>query len=123
MFLCAGPDFQGSTGLGQVEMSRHIGRIFQQAGFQRGPRLCIVFVLQQAFPPGKVLLATPGGMAATLEALEATVGPGRLGLVHANDSLGSLLWCGTGPAADSKEQWALRDITPMALQHFGEASP
>ncbi|WP_261325833.1 deoxyribonuclease IV [Modestobacter marinus] len=32
-------------------------------------------------------LATPGGMAAALEALEATVGPGRLGLVHANDSL------------------------------------
>jgi len=32
-------------------------------------------------------LAAPGGMAATLDALEATVGPGRLGLVHANDSL------------------------------------
>jgi deoxyribonuclease-4 len=32
-------------------------------------------------------LATPGGMTATLDALEATVGPGRLGLVHANDSL------------------------------------
>ncbi|WP_308127971.1 deoxyribonuclease IV [Modestobacter italicus] len=32
-------------------------------------------------------LATPGGMAATLDALTATVGPGRLGLVHANDSL------------------------------------
>jgi deoxyribonuclease-4 len=32
-------------------------------------------------------LSVPGGMAATLEALEATVGPGRLGLVHANDSL------------------------------------
>jgi deoxyribonuclease IV len=32
-------------------------------------------------------LAAPGGMAATLDALVATVGPGRLGLVHANDSL------------------------------------
>ncbi|WP_409332070.1 deoxyribonuclease IV [Trujillonella humicola] len=32
-------------------------------------------------------LATPGGMTATLDALEAVVGPGRLGLVHANDSL------------------------------------
>jgi deoxyribonuclease-4 len=32
-------------------------------------------------------LAKPGGMAATLDALEAAVGPGRLGLVHANDSL------------------------------------
>jgi deoxyribonuclease IV len=32
-------------------------------------------------------LAAPGGMTATLDALEATVGPGRLALVHANDSL------------------------------------
>jgi deoxyribonuclease-4 len=32
-------------------------------------------------------LAAPGGMSATLDALTATVGPGRLGLVHANDSL------------------------------------
>ncbi|MFP5372202.1 MAG: TIM barrel protein, partial [Actinomycetes bacterium] len=32
-------------------------------------------------------LSVPGGMTATLEALEEAVGPGRLGLVHANDSL------------------------------------
>jgi deoxyribonuclease-4 len=32
-------------------------------------------------------LATPGGTTAMLDALEAAVGPGRLGLVHANDSL------------------------------------
>jgi deoxyribonuclease-4 len=32
-------------------------------------------------------ISVPGGMTATLDALEATVGPGRLGLVHANDSL------------------------------------
>ena len=32
-------------------------------------------------------LSVPGGMTTTLDALEATVGPGRLGLVHANDSL------------------------------------
>ena len=31
--------------------------------------------------------AVPGGMTATLDALVATAGPGRLGLVHANDSL------------------------------------
>ena len=31
-------------------------------------------------------LATPGGMTATLDALVATVGPGRLQLIHANDS-------------------------------------
>jgi len=32
-------------------------------------------------------LAAPGGMTATLDALVDTVGPGRLALVHANDSL------------------------------------
>jgi deoxyribonuclease-4 len=32
-------------------------------------------------------LSVRGGMTATLDALEATVGAGRLGLVHANDSL------------------------------------
>ena len=32
-------------------------------------------------------LSVPGGMTATLDALTTTVGPGRLGLVHANDSL------------------------------------
>jgi deoxyribonuclease-4 len=32
-------------------------------------------------------LSVAGGMSATLDVLEATVGPGRLGLVHANDSL------------------------------------
>ncbi|MEW2549452.1 deoxyribonuclease IV [Streptomyces sp. NPDC047002] len=31
-------------------------------------------------------LAGPGGMARTLDALVETVGPGRLGLIHANDS-------------------------------------
>jgi hypothetical protein len=47
------------------------------------------------------------------------VGGGSHGSLHANDSFGSLLWCGTGPSADSREQWALRDVVPMILEHFG----
>jgi hypothetical protein len=47
------------------------------------------------------------------------VGGGSHGSLHANDSLGSLLWCGTGPEADSREQWTLRDIVPMVCEHFG----
>ncbi len=47
------------------------------------------------------------------------VGGGSHGSLHANDSLGSLIWCGTGPdSADEKEQWALRDVTPMIWDHF-----
>ena len=47
------------------------------------------------------------------------IGGGSHGSLHANDSHGTLLWCGTGPEKDAREQWALRDITPMVLEHFG----
>ena len=47
------------------------------------------------------------------------VGGGSHGALHANDSLGSLIWCGTGPPADCREQWSLRDIVPMIDEHFG----
>jgi hypothetical protein len=46
------------------------------------------------------------------------VGGGSHGSLHANDSLGSLIWCGTGPPASSREQWTLRDITPLVVDHF-----
>jgi hypothetical protein len=49
------------------------------------------------------------------------VGGGSHGSLHANDSLGSLIWCGTGPAAASREQWTLRDIVPLVCDHFGLA--
>jgi predicted AlkP superfamily pyrophosphatase or phosphodiesterase len=48
------------------------------------------------------------------------VGGGSHGSLHRSDSLGALLWCGTGP--DSREhraQWSLRDVTPMIREHFG----
>jgi type I phosphodiesterase/nucleotide pyrophosphatase len=49
-------------------------------------------------------------------------GGGSHGSLHANDSFGSLLWCGTGPdSADAREQWSLRDILPMVCEHFGLA--
>ena len=47
------------------------------------------------------------------------VGGGSHGALHANDSLGSLIWCGTGPPADAREQWSLRDVVPMIDAHFG----
>jgi hypothetical protein len=48
------------------------------------------------------------------------VGGGSHGSLHRSDSLGALLWCGTGP--DSREvraQWSLRDIATMVREHFG----
>jgi hypothetical protein len=48
------------------------------------------------------------------------IGGGSHGSLHANDSYGSLLWCGTGPdSADARPQWSLRDVVPMVREHFG----
>jgi hypothetical protein len=48
------------------------------------------------------------------------IGGGSHGSLHANDSYGSLIWCGTGPkSTDAREQWTLRDVVPMVLDHFG----
>ena len=52
----------------------------------RHPRVGVCFDTCHAWAAGHDL-SVPGGMTATLDALEAAVGPGRLGLVHANDSL------------------------------------
>ena len=41
------------------------------------------------------------------------VGGGSHGSLHANDSNAALIWTGTGPEKSAREQWALRDITPM----------
>ncbi|WP_456599766.1 deoxyribonuclease IV [Blastococcus sp. SYSU DS0616] len=56
------------------------------AALEHHPLLGVCFDTCHAWAAGHDL-AAPGGMSATLEALEATVGPGRLGLVHVNDSL------------------------------------
>jgi predicted AlkP superfamily pyrophosphatase or phosphodiesterase len=48
------------------------------------------------------------------------VGGGSHGSLHRSDSLGALLWCGTGPGGRAaREQWSLRDVAPMILTHFG----
>jgi hypothetical protein len=47
------------------------------------------------------------------------VGGGSHGSVHRSDSLGALMWCGVGPETRAaKEQWSLRDITPMIRDYF-----
>jgi hypothetical protein len=48
------------------------------------------------------------------------VGGGSHGSLHRSDSLGALMWCGTGPdSRDIREQWSLKDIVPMVREHFG----
>jgi predicted AlkP superfamily pyrophosphatase or phosphodiesterase len=48
------------------------------------------------------------------------VGGGSHGSLHRSDSLGALLWCGTGPdTRDAREQWSLLDVAQMVRRHFG----
>jgi hypothetical protein len=50
----------------------------------------------------------------------AHVGGGSHGSLHAVDSLGALLWSGVGPDdRAAREQWSLRDVTPMIAHHYG----
>jgi predicted AlkP superfamily pyrophosphatase or phosphodiesterase len=52
------------------------------------------------------------------------VGGGSHGSLHRSDSLGALLWCGTGPdTREARRQWSLRDIAPMVRAHFGAPEP
>lgn len=55
------------------------------AAVDHHPWLGVCFDTCHAWAAGHDL-ATPGGMTATLDALVETVGPGRLQLIHANDS-------------------------------------
>ncbi|MGE5281544.1 MAG: alkaline phosphatase family protein [Chloroflexota bacterium] len=50
------------------------------------------------------------------------VGGGGHGSLHAGDSLGPLLFVGCGPSdapPTAHQQWALRDVAPVVLDHFG----
>jgi predicted AlkP superfamily pyrophosphatase or phosphodiesterase len=51
------------------------------------------------------------------------VGGGSHGSLHRSDSLGALMWCGTGPETRAvREKWSLLDVAPMVRQHFGVQS-
>jgi len=48
------------------------------------------------------------------------VGGGSHGSLHRSDSLGALLWCGTGPGTRAeRDVWTIRDVAPMVRAHFG----
>ncbi len=47
------------------------------------------------------------------------VGGGSHGSLHRSDSLGALLWCGTGPERrDVRAQWSLQDVAGLVKEHF-----
>jgi hypothetical protein len=46
------------------------------------------------------------------------VGGGSHGSLHRGDSLGVLIFAGTGPRLDPQRPWSIEDVTPMVLDHF-----
>ncbi|MFL5894806.1 MAG: alkaline phosphatase family protein [Thermoleophilaceae bacterium] len=47
------------------------------------------------------------------------VGGGSHGSLHRGDSLGTLIFCGTGPDShDGREQWTIADVAPLIARHF-----
>jgi predicted AlkP superfamily pyrophosphatase or phosphodiesterase len=72
---------------------------------------------------GEVLLSAAPGFEFVDWGGSDHVGGGSHGSLHRSDSLGALLWCGTGPdSRRARDQWSLRDIAPMIRGHFGVGS-
>jgi hypothetical protein len=68
---------------------------------------------------GEVLLSAAPGYEFIDWGRQAHVGGGSHGSLHASDSLGALVMCGVAPPAVEPAQWAIRDIAPIVLAHFG----
>jgi predicted AlkP superfamily pyrophosphatase or phosphodiesterase len=66
---------------------------------------------------GDVLISAGGGYEFADWGGVAHVGGGSHGSLHRGDSLGVLLYSGTGPK-EPPPQWRIRDVTPMILDHF-----
>ena len=50
---------------------------------------------------------------------QAHIGGGSHGSLHASDSLGALVMSGIELPGAPPEQWAIRDVAPLVLAHFG----
>jgi predicted AlkP superfamily pyrophosphatase or phosphodiesterase len=68
---------------------------------------------------GEVLLSAAPGYEFIDWGRQAHVGGGSHGSLHASDSLGALVACGVELPARNPGQWAIRDVAPIVLAHFG----
>jgi hypothetical protein len=73
---------------------------------------------------GEVLLSAAPGYEFVDWGGSDHVGGGSHGSLHRVDSLGSLIWCGTGPDSPAaRRRWSLNDVAPMVRAHFGAGTP
>jgi hypothetical protein len=68
---------------------------------------------------GEVLLSAAPGFEFIDWGRQAHVGGGSHGSLHASDSLGALVLHGVALPEPQPAQWAIRDIAPLVLRHFG----
>jgi predicted AlkP superfamily pyrophosphatase or phosphodiesterase len=71
---------------------------------------------------GEVLLSAAPGYEFIDWGRQAHVGGGSHGSLHASDSLGALVMCGVELPSPEPAQWAIRDVAPLVLNHFGIAA-
>jgi Type I phosphodiesterase / nucleotide pyrophosphatase len=71
---------------------------------------------------GEVLLSAAPGYEFLDWGRQAHVGGGSHGSLHACDSLGALIACGVELPQEQPRQWAIRDVAPLVLGHFGLAA-
>jgi hypothetical protein len=68
---------------------------------------------------GEVLLSAAPGYEFLDWGGQAHVGGGSHGSLHASDSLGALVLSGVSLPQPEPGQWAIRDVAPLVLAHFG----
>ncbi|HXN37293.1 MAG TPA: alkaline phosphatase family protein, partial [Solirubrobacteraceae bacterium] len=68
---------------------------------------------------GEVLLSAAPGYEFVDWGGQAHVGGGSHGSLHASDSLGALILTGVALPEAVPAQWAIRDVAPLVLRHFG----
>jgi hypothetical protein len=68
---------------------------------------------------GEVLLSAAPGWEFIDWGRQAHVSGGSHGSLHASDSLGALLMCGLDTPYTDPGEWAIRDVAPLILDHFG----
>jgi hypothetical protein len=68
---------------------------------------------------GEVLLSAAPGYEFVDWGRQAHVGGGSHGSLHTSDSLGALILTGVALPEAVPAQWAIRDVAPLVLRHFG----
>jgi hypothetical protein len=68
---------------------------------------------------GEVLLSAAPGFEFLDWGRQAHVGGGSHGSLHVSDSLGALVLSGVALPEPAPAQWAIRDVAPIVLSHFG----